>query len=123
MPLLVTDVLDAGVPGQDSVVTLRQRILSEAALATLQREIDPKSRADAITMVDPRWDPGPQWAAGRLTAAFEAPFTAATSIESVLTRPLTTYSGGVAPATDRPLGRAQLEAAAEIIAKGRTLSS
>ena len=57
MPLLVTDVLDAGVPGQDSVVTLRQRILSEAALATLQREIDPKSRADAITMVDPRWNP------------------------------------------------------------------
>ncbi|KAA1395709.1 DUF6049 family protein [Aeromicrobium ginsengisoli] len=123
MPLLVTDVLDAGVPGQDSVVTLRQRILSEAALATLQREIDPKSRADAITMVDPRWNPGPQWAAGRLSAAFEAPFTSPTSLESMLTRPLTSYSGKVAAATDRPLSRAQLKAAARIVASGSALSS
>lgn len=123
MPLLVTDVLDAGVPGQDSVVTLRQRILSEAALATLQREIDPKSRADAITMVDPRWNPGSQWAAGDLSAAFEAPFTSGTSLESVLTRPLTTYDGKVAVARDRPLGRAQLQAAANIVARGSALSS
>ncbi len=123
MPLLVTDVLDAGVPGQDSVVTLRQRILSEAALATLQREIDPKSRADAITMVDPRWNPGTQWAAGDLSAAFEAPFTSGTSLESVLTRPLTTYDGKVAVARDRPLGRAQLQAAANIVARGSALSS
>jgi hypothetical protein len=123
MPLLVTDVLDAGVPGQDSVVTLRQRILSEAALAALQREIDPKSRADAITMVDPRWDPGTQWASGQLAEAFDAPFTSGTSLESVLTRPLTTYSGNVAVAKDRPLTRAQLEAAAEIVARGSALSS
>jgi len=123
MPLLVTDVLDAGVPGQDSVTTLRQRILSEAALATLQREIDPKSRADAVTMVDPRWNPGPRWAVGRLSTAFEAPFTSATSLDSVLTRPLTTYSGKVAPATDRPISRAQLRAAASIVARGSALSS
>ena len=123
MPLLVTDALDAGVPGQDSVVTLRQRILSEAALATLQREIDPKSRADAVTMVDPRWDPGTQWATGQLSAAFESPFTSGTSLESVLTRPLTTYDGKVAFAKDRTLSRAQLEAAADIVAKGGALSS
>ena len=123
MPLLVTDALDAGLPGQDSVVTLRQRILSEAALATLQREIDPKSRADAVTMVDPRWNPGTEWADGRLSSAFEAPFTTGTSLESTLTRPLTTYSGKVAAAKDRPISRAQLEAAAGIVAKGNALSS
>ena len=123
MPLLVTDALDAGVPGQDSVVTLRQRILSEAALATLQREIDPKSRADAVTMVDPRWNPGTQWADGDLSAAFDAPFTTGTSLDSILTRPLTTYSGKVAAAKDRSLSRAQLEAAAGIVAKGNALSS
>jgi hypothetical protein len=123
MPLLVTDVLDAGVPGQDSVVTLRQRILSEAALAALQREIDPKSRADAVTMVDPRWNPGTQWADGDLSAAFDAPFTTGTSLDSILTRPLTTYSGKVAAAKDRSLSRAQLEAAAAIVAKGNALSS
>jgi hypothetical protein len=123
VPLLVTDVLDAGVPGQDSVVTLRQRILSEAALATLQREIDPKSRADAITMVDPRWNPGSRWATGRLSEAFDAPFTSGVSLDTVLTRPLATYRGKVAAANDRPLGRAQLEAAADIMAKGSALSS
>jgi hypothetical protein len=123
MPLLVTDVLDDGVPGRDSVVTLRQRILSEAALATLQREIDPKSRADAITMVDPRWDPGVRWSTGRLAAAFNAPFTYGTSLDSLLTRPLTTYSGKVATASDRPLGRTQIEAADEILEKGSALSS
>ncbi|MEV7397954.1 DUF6049 family protein [Aeromicrobium sp. NPDC092404] len=123
MPLLVTDELDAGVPGQDSVVTLRQRILSEAALATLQREIDPKSRADAITMVDPRWNPGPRWSVGRLSQAFETPFTSPTSLESVLTRPLARYGGKVAAAKDRPLSRAQLDAAAGIVAKGNALSS
>jgi len=123
MPLLVTDALDAGLPGQDSVVTLRQRILSEAALATLQREIDPKSRADAVTMVDPRWNPGTQWATGQLSAAFETPFTSGTSLESLLTRPLTTYNGKVAFAKDRTLSRAQLEAAADIVAKGGALSS
>ena len=123
MPLLVTDALDAGVPGQDSVVTLRQRILSEAALATLQRAIDPKSRADAVTMVDPRWNPGTEWDEARLASAFDAPFTTATSLESILTRPLTTYSGKVAAAKDRPISRAQLEAAAAIVARGAALSS
>jgi hypothetical protein len=123
MPLLVTDVLDAGVPGQGSVVTLRQRILSEAALATLQREIDPSSRADAVTMVDPRWNPGTQWETADLASAFDTPFTSATSLESVLTRPLTPFTGKVAPATDRALGRAQLVAAASIVDKGNALSS
>lgn len=124
MPLLVNDVLDAGVPGQDSVVTLRQRILSEAALATLQRTFDPSSRADAITMVNPQWDPGARWATGRLNLAFEAPFTVGTSLESMLTRRLTTYDGSVpTTAKDRPLGRGVLEAASEIVAKGAALSS
>lgn len=124
MPLLVNDVLDAGVPGQDSVVTLRQRILSEAALATLQRTFDSNSRADAVTMVDPAWDPGARWATGRLDAAFDAPFTVGTSLESMLTRRLTTYDGKVPTvAKDRPLGRGVLEAAADIVAKGSALSS
>ncbi len=52
VPLLVNDVL-ADVPGGTSVVSLRQRILSDAALAGLQRAIDTSSRADAVTIVDP----------------------------------------------------------------------
>jgi hypothetical protein len=124
VPLLVNDVLDAGVPGSDSVVTLRQRILSEAALAALQRTIDPRSRADAVAMVDSRWNPGADWPAGRLGRAFAAPFVTGTTLDSVLTRPLRTYSGKVpTTAKDRPLGPAQLRAAADIVAKGNELSA
>ena len=58
MPLLVNDALDTGVPGQTTTVTLRQRMLSEAALASLQSGADPESRADAVAIVDPSWNPG-----------------------------------------------------------------
>lgn len=124
VPLLVNDVLDAGVPGRDSVVTLRQRILSEAALASLQRAIDPTSKADAVVMVDPQWDPGASWSVGRLSETFSAPFTLGTSLDSLLTRPLATYDGAVPKtAKDRPLSRALLRRAADIVARGRALSS
>jgi hypothetical protein len=124
IPLFVNDVLDGDVPGQDSVVTLRQRILSEAALAVLQRAIDAESKADAVTMVDPRWNPGRQWAAGKLSAAFDAPFTTGTTLDGLLTRPLSTYDGKIPrTAKDKPLSRIQLAAAADIVAKGRALSS
>jgi hypothetical protein len=124
MPLLVNDVVYADVPGQSSVVTLRQRILSDAALAILQRTIDPDSRADAVTMVDSRWNPGTQWAQGRLEEAFNSPFTYGTSLDELLTRSLGTYSGTVAAtSTAKPVSRAQLEAAADIITKGNELRS
>ncbi|MGA8987101.1 DUF6049 family protein [Aeromicrobium sp.] len=124
VPLFVDDVLDADVPGRDSVTTLRQRILTEATLAALQRTIDPRSRADAITMVDPRWDPGPEWSIGRLSEAFSAPFTVGTSLDSVLTRTLATYQGSVpTKAKDRPLSRSTLKAASDILVKGNALSS
>lgn len=124
MPLLVNDVLDAGVPGQDSVVTLRQRILSEAALAVFQRAIDPASKADAVTIVSPNWDPGTDWAAGNLSEAFDSPFTAASTLDGLLTNELSTYSGDVASTSKvTPVSRAQLEAAAEIVAKGKALTS
>lgn len=124
LPLLVNDVLDADMPGPDTVLTLRQRVLSDAALAVLERAIDPDSRADSVTMVDPQWDPGARWATGQLPAAFTAPFTRGASLDSVLTRPLAAYTGDVPTAAKaRPLSRAQLTEASEIVSKGATLSS
>lgn len=124
VPVFVNDALDAGVPGGRSVTTVRQRILSEAALAVLQRGIDPDSHADAVTMVDPTWNPGAGWPTGELSKAFDAPFTTGTTLDELLTRSLATYDGSV-PATSKakPLSRAQLEAAADIVGKGDTLSS
>jgi hypothetical protein len=124
VPLLVDDVKDGDTPGAESPTTLRQRLLSEAALAVLERAIDPSSRADAVVLVDPQWDPGPDWASGQLATAFSAPFVQPTSLDAVLTSSVTAYEGSVpSRATARPLSRAQLEAAAAIVSKGRTLGS
>lgn len=124
VPLLVDDVDDGDTPGEDSAATLRQRVLSEASLAVLERTIDPDSRADAVVLVDPQWDPGTDWATGELSTAFSAPFVQPTTLDAVLTRPLSTYDGDVPTAARaRPLSRAQLEAATTIVTQGRTLSS
>ncbi|GAA3520082.1 DUF6049 family protein [Aeromicrobium panaciterrae] len=124
LPLLVNDVLDAGVPGGTSVVSLRQRILSDAALAGLQRAIDSKSHADAVTMVDPTWDPGANAAGAGLSTAFGAPFARGATLDDLLTRPLATYAGRV-PTTSsvKPVSRTQLQAAADLAATGKALSS
>jgi len=57
LPLLVNGTLP-DIPGAETPVTLRQRVLSNAALGTLSRESDPTSRSDALTIVDPSWNPG-----------------------------------------------------------------
>ncbi|MCW2801149.1 MAG: hypothetical protein JWQ70_2621 [Aeromicrobium sp.] len=124
VPLVVNDSLDVGVPGEASVVTLRQRILSEAALAVLQRAIDPKSRADAVTMVDPLWDPGSSSSNGDLGSAFDAAFVSGSSLEDLMTTSLSTYQGKVpVNARARTLTRAQLEAASDLLIAGTTLTS
>lgn len=57
LPLLVNGTLP-DTPGVETAVTLRQRVLTDAALAVLSRGSDPGSRADALTIVDPSWNPG-----------------------------------------------------------------
>lgn len=123
VPLLVNDI-DTGSDGPETVVMLRQRVLSDAALAVLERAIDPGSRADSFTMVAPQWDPGPGWASGRLATAFSSSFIDGVSLDSILTRPLASYTGKVpATAKARPVSRAQLVQATEIVERGATLSS
>jgi hypothetical protein len=124
VPLLVDDIKDGDTPGEDSATTLRQRLLSEAALAVLERAIDPASRADAVVLVDPEWDPGADWQSGQLATAFSASFVQPTSLDGVLTTSVPAYDGPV-PTTPkaRPLSLGQLQAATSIVEKGRTLSS
>lgn len=120
LPLLVTDDLDAGVPGLDSVVTLRQRILSEAALAVLQRGVDPDSRADAVAIVSPTWDPGP--GATGLSATFDADYVEAWILDDLLTRPRSAYDGVIAPASAETLAPRALTAVADLVSAGQTLT-
>lgn len=124
VPMLIDDAIDEEVPGQDSVVSLRQRILSESALAVLLRSIDPSTKADAIAIVDPTWDPGSAWAAGKLDAAFQSPWTQGASLDALLTRPLSGFDGKLpTKPTAKPLNRSQLLAAAEIETQAEALSS
>ena len=114
VPLLVNDALDTGVPGQTTTVTLRQRILSEAALASLQGRADPESRADAVAIVDPSWNPGPVSGPTPLDEVFDAAYVNGLSLEDMMNTPLTRYDGAV-PRTAKatPIGAEQIAAAAD----------
>ena len=114
MPLLVNDALDTGVPGQTTTTTLRQSMLSEAALASLQSGADPESRADAVAVIDPAWNPGNLLGRTELDAVFDASYVDGTSLEDLMNERLATYDGTV-PRTAKatPIGPAQIDAAAE----------
>jgi hypothetical protein len=123
-PLLVEDLRAGDTPGVDSVATLRQRLLSESALATMERTIDPDSRADSVVLVDPVWDPGTRWQTGRLDEAFTAPYTRPASLEDAFGQAVPEYDGTVPrTAKAKPLSRTQLEAATDIVRNGAMLSS
>ena len=113
LPLLVNDALDTGVPGQTTTVTLRQRMLSEAALASLQSGVDPESRADAVAVIDPGWDPG-EFGEAQLDEVFDAPFVDGVSLEDLMNEQLARYDGTV-PRTAKaaPIGAEQIDAAAD----------
>lgn len=115
VPILVDDATDDGVPGQDSVVTLRQRIMSDTALAVLSRPIDPSTKADGVVLVAPGWNPGPDWAEGNIDEAFGASWVQGASLDDVLTRPVSQFKGSFpTTATAAPVSRTQLSAAAQI---------
>jgi hypothetical protein len=112
MPLLVDDALDTGVPGQTTTATLRQRMLSEAALASLQSGADPESRADAVAVIDPGWDPG-EFDNGPLDEVFDAPFVDGVSLEDLMNERLALYEGTVPRSAEAtPISNDQIEAAA-----------
>lgn len=93
VPLLVNAGLDIGVPGELTVATLRQRLLSEAALGSLERVADPDSRAAAVAVLDPAWDPGPTTVRGGLADVFDAEFTAPRSLDVLMTSERAQYTG------------------------------
>ncbi|MEO6472400.1 MAG: DUF6049 family protein [Aeromicrobium sp.] len=115
IPLLIDDAIDENVPGRDSVVSLRQRIVSDSALAVLLRSIDPGTKADAIALVPPNWDPGPDWAAGRIDNAFDTPWVDGASFDELLTRPIEAFKGSLpSTASASAITRTQLLAAGDI---------
>jgi hypothetical protein len=57
LPVIVNDPLDAGLPGQPTVVGLRQIILSEAVFGSIATD-STKEKHPSIVIVNPRLDPG-----------------------------------------------------------------
>ncbi|MFT4187512.1 MAG: murein biosynthesis integral membrane protein MurJ [Aeromicrobium sp.] len=69
-PTLLRHDLTAALPGAVTAVTLRQLLLAEADLAARGRADDPASRADALVITAPGWDPGAHWREADLAAAW-----------------------------------------------------
>lgn len=99
MPLFVNHALDSGVPGVQSIATLRQRVLAEATFASLDRAADSRSRSDALSLVDPTWDPGAVGASQPLSRLFETSIVSPTSAESLLSRSPRAYRGSLPSST------------------------
>ncbi len=123
VPLFVNAGLDSGVPGGTTIATLRQRLLGEAALASLERRGDDQSKADAIVLLDPSWDPGTS-APGAFTSALEAPFVRPANLEQLVASSPATYAGSMPRrASAKPIGDAQLDAVEDLQRSNEVLRS
>lgn len=97
LPLLVNGSLP-DTPGVETAVTLRQRILTDAALGVLSREGDSGSRADALTIVDPSWNPGltgGSIVSRAVTARGSAGLTRSVTAADLIRAAPSTYTGDV----------------------------
>lgn len=102
LPLLVNGTLP-DTPGAETAVTLRQRILTDAALGALSRENDSTSRADALTIIDPSWDPGTAGGAvlaQAITSENSDGLTRPTTASELVQAAPTTYAGEVPDEVD-----------------------
>lgn len=84
MPVLVNSPLDSGVPGYPTPTTFRQRILSETALAAMERNLDPEARSNVVALVDPAWNPGSNLESSKLNEAFENDLIDGTALDVIL---------------------------------------
>ncbi|WP_293780433.1 DUF6049 family protein [uncultured Aeromicrobium sp.] len=99
-PLAVNDTLRAS-EGTETTATLRQRILVQAALASLSRAVDPQSRADALTFVAPSWVPESGSRASALLPALGGDdLTRTVTLDALLAEGIDTYDGSL---PDQPL--------------------
>lgn len=111
LPLLVRpDTAD--IPGTDTPATIAQSILTNAGVAVLARDVDPKSRADALIFIDPRWDPGTSdgEALVRVLGNKKSSLVQPSTLTGVLQSSPATLPGSVSSATpSNPLPDAQLK--------------
>ncbi len=114
--LAVNDTLGSA-EDVETTVSLRQRVLTRAALATLSRSADPESAADAVTFVDPSWTPEPRANAGALASVLRGDdLVDGATLDRLITDGVDGYDGELPtnPVTD-PLAASVLTAAADLL--------
>jgi hypothetical protein len=80
-------ILDGGLePGPtDTALQVRQRLLAESAVLSLQSDAEGRRRAPALALLaDKGWDPGDAATAADFFAAFDAPWVFATDLSAEL---------------------------------------
>lgn len=110
LPVIMNDPLDAGVPGQRTVVGLRQVILSEAVFGSIATD-STKEKHPSIVIVDPRLDPGS--VSGKpLEAALGTEVVARKNLAATLRTKPARYTGtvpaksGIAPMSPKQIAEA-----------------
>lgn len=101
----------------ETTVSLRQRVLTRAALATLSRAADPESAADAVTFVDPDWIPEPRANTSALAASLRGDeLVEGTTLDRLVTSGVDGYDGELpANPVSEPLSPTVLSAAADLL--------
>lgn len=123
MPVVVDDpaLMDGGTQG-DSALETRQRLVSETALAAL--EGGTTGHPTVAVVIDPRWDPGTEWANSDFFAAFGAPWVRGVDTDDLVSSDLPTASVELPPdVRPTPITRKQVRAAAAIVRTARVLAA
>jgi len=107
----------------DTALQVRQRILAESALLSLQVESAGSGSPGMVFVAAPTWDPGPSWPSAGFFTAFDAPWLRLTSLEGQLARGLTDPAVVPEPVqtTGDTLPSALVDTAASIASRGRIL--
>lgn len=126
LPVLVHDEdLMVGGSAGASALELRQRVASEAVLASVAGPTPTGAPASVGVLVDPSWDPGPQWATAGFSALYAAPWVTAASADRSIGVRQRPWAGGVRlPPTLRPraISGDQVGAAAALLRRENLLS-
>lgn len=125
--VLVSDrtLTDGGpAPGPtDAALQVRQRLLSESALLSLEATAIGISNPGMIFVASPSWDPGPTWPSSGFFTAFDAPWLQMTTPESQLTQAAGIPATALAPAhaASPTLPSGLLDTAADMVRRARIL--
>lgn len=118
----LTDGGPAPVPS-DTALQVRQRLLSESALLSLEGTANGVPDAGMVFVASPSWDPGPFWPSAGFFSAFDASWLRMATLDSQLARGPFESAPRLAPARApaQTLSPTLLDTAEDIVRRARVL--